>query len=247
MFVLALLVILGAGTACRKRGTATDVAAGKTLPVSETKCETGWPLYEVAAEGFAVELPPGWRRFEMDPKTFEAKFQDTLKQNPQLEPMLANLRQQVAAGVKFFGFDVATKGPGIATNVNILVLPVLPGGTLDSTAADTGWSDSHVSWPRCQKRGLHGGSGLLVDEDLERAIRPASTTALKVWFGVSNKAVWNWRNAFGVLRMDNLGSRRLIEAASIKRGRGNPDTSFDHSTNDGPIFARRVVRAHRSS
>src|SRR5262245_544162 len=74
--VVVAILVLPLGTACRKRGAATDTSLGKLLPVPAAKAESGWPLYEVPAEGFAVELPPGWRRLDMDPTTFEAKFKD---------------------------------------------------------------------------------------------------------------------------------------------------------------------------
>lgn len=73
----------------------------------------------------------------------------------------------------------------------------------------TGWSDARISWPRCQQKGQDGGSGLLVDEELKRAIRTDSATVLKFWFGVSTKAVWNGRNVFGVGHKQNPGQPAL--------------------------------------
>jgi hypothetical protein len=104
---------------------------GKILPVADAKDENGWPLYEVKTEGFALSLPPDWRQFDMNPATFEAKLKETLTRNPQLESLLGSLRQQVASGVKFFGFDEASMKTGFTTNVNVLRLPVPPGRTLD--------------------------------------------------------------------------------------------------------------------
>jgi hypothetical protein len=136
-WVLAAALALTLGTACGKRGAATSTPAVQILPVAETKDEGGWPLYEVPAEGFALALPPGWRRFDMDPKTFEASFNGVLAQNPQFGAMAGNLRQQMASGVKFFGLDEATLGTGFATNVNVVRVPLPPAGGLDAAVADS--------------------------------------------------------------------------------------------------------------
>jgi hypothetical protein len=41
----------------------------------------------------------------------------------------------------------------------------------DDDVVITSWSDGRISWPRCRRIGARGGSGLLVDEELARAIR----------------------------------------------------------------------------
>jgi hypothetical protein len=90
----------------------------------------------------------------------------------------------------------------------------------------TSWSDGRISWPRCRTLGHRGGSGLLVDEELARAVRSESAAALMYWWGVSCNAVWSWRKALGVEgRSGTEGSRRLIRAAAEKgadRLRGKP-------------------------
>src|SRR5580692_10451933 len=73
----------------------------------------------------------------------------------------------------------------------------------------TGWSNARIPWPRCRAIGAGSGPGLLIDEELERAIRTESAIALKHWFGVSTKAVWNWRRSFGIGQWGTQGSRRL--------------------------------------
>jgi hypothetical protein len=63
----------------------------------------------------------------------------------------------------------------------------------------TGWSDARISWPRCRRFGTHGGgSGLLVDEELTRAIGLESSLAIQHWWGVDYSVVTRWRNALGV-------------------------------------------------
>jgi hypothetical protein len=59
-----------------------------------------------------------------------------------------------------------------------------------------------------------GGSGLLLDGDLARAVRQESAAAVRQWWGVTEGVVWRWRKALGVTRSSNDGSRQLILAAS---------------------------------
>jgi hypothetical protein len=84
----------------------------------------------------------------------------------------------------------------------------------------TGWTGARNPWPRC--RALDGpgdGSGILLDEELARAVQHESAAAVCHWWGVSEGVVWRWRKALGVTRTNNEGSRRLIRAASERGGR----------------------------
>jgi hypothetical protein len=79
------------------------------------------------------------------------------------------------------------------------------------------WTNARIPWPVCRALVARGGGhGLLVDEELARAIRQESAAALMYWWGVACSTVALWRRALGVGRMDSPGSRRLILAASEK-------------------------------
>src|SRR5687768_7458363 len=90
---------------------------------------------------------------------------------------------------------------------------LLPGGDCDVVI--TGWTDAPISWPRCRALDTHGGgSGVLVDEQLARAIRNESAVAIGYWWGVGVKTLAWWRKTLGVGRADPIGSWRLIQAAA---------------------------------
>ncbi len=90
----------------------------------------------------------------------------------------------------------------------------------DCDVVITAWHDARIAWPRCRRRDQAGGggSGLLVDEALLRAIRTESAEALKYWFGVGTSQVWAWRNAFGIRQRATAGSKRLYERTAEKLG-----------------------------
>jgi hypothetical protein len=96
----------------------------------------------------------------------------------------------------------------------------------DALVVVTSWSDGRISWPRCRALSHRGGSGLLVDDELARAVRNESAAAIMFWWGASETAVWHWRKALGVEGRDGTeGSRRLIQAAAEKGAdqvRGKP-------------------------
>jgi hypothetical protein len=84
----------------------------------------------------------------------------------------------------------------------------------DCTVVVTSWNDAPLSWPRCRALGSGGGSGILLDEELARAVRHESAAAVCYWWGVSQGVVWRWRKALGVNCTNNEGSRRLLHAAA---------------------------------
>ena len=86
----------------------------------------------------------------------------------------------------------------------------------DADCVVTYWNDAPIPWPRVQVVGAQGGSGLLVDEAILRAIRTESSIALQHWLGVGPRAVWSWRKAFGVSQVGTEGSKRAVRAAGNK-------------------------------
>jgi hypothetical protein len=85
----------------------------------------------------------------------------------------------------------------------------------DCIVVITGWSAAPIPWPRCRALDRPGGtSGLLVDEELARAVQHESAAALRYWWRASGTAVQNWRRALGVTRGNNAGTARLILAAA---------------------------------
>jgi hypothetical protein len=83
----------------------------------------------------------------------------------------------------------------------------------------TSWTDAPISWPRALPVGEKGHPGLLVDDELARAVRTESAVAVMHWWGVGVGVVWRWRKALGVGLMDSPGTRRLIHATARKGGR----------------------------
>ena len=91
----------------------------------------------------------------------------------------------------------------------------------DCDALVTSWTGARIPWPRCRPlRDYRGGGwGLLLDDELARAVRHESAAAICYWWGLSEGVVWRWRKALGVGRTDSEGSRRLIRAAAEAGGR----------------------------
>jgi hypothetical protein len=87
----------------------------------------------------------------------------------------------------------------------------------DTLVIITSWSSAPIPWPRCRSLDSPGGgSGLLVDEELARAVRNESAAAVMHWWGASMTAVYHWRKALGTSRTDNQGTARLMLAAAEK-------------------------------
>jgi hypothetical protein len=88
----------------------------------------------------------------------------------------------------------------------------------DTDVVITSWSGGRLSWPRCRAICHRGGSGLLVEEELARAILHESAAALMFWFGVANSTVTLWRMTHGVGGLTGTeGTRRLVRAGQVRR------------------------------
>jgi hypothetical protein len=92
-----------------------------------------------------------------------------------------------------------------------------------------GWTDAAISWPLCRPLEGKGRPGILVEEELARAVRGESSLALWYWWGPSPRVVWCWCKALGVERYTE-GSKRLqrlnAEAgADAQRGVPRPDVA----------------------
>jgi hypothetical protein len=92
----------------------------------------------------------------------------------------------------------------------------------DADVVITSWTSAPIPWPRCCRPGTHGGgSGLLLNEELARAVRTESAAAVCYWWGVSEGVVWRWRKALGVGLLDNPGTRQAIRAVATRGGQTN--------------------------
>jgi hypothetical protein len=71
-----------------------------------------------------------------------------------------------------------------------------------------GWTAAPLSWPTCRNAEGKGQPGILVEEELARAIHSESALALMHHWGVSSTVAWKWRRALDAGRM-TPGSARL--------------------------------------
>jgi hypothetical protein len=84
----------------------------------------------------------------------------------------------------------------------------------DCAVVVLGWSDAPIPWPRCRRLSPPiQGCGLLIDEELARAVRHESSAAVAYWWGVNRTAVRRWRAALEVTRTNNEGTHRLVLGA----------------------------------
>jgi hypothetical protein len=82
------------------------------------------------------------------------------------------------------------------------------------TVVVTSWTSACISWPRCLPVASKGHPGLLLDDELARAVRTESAAAVRYWWGVSHGVVERWRKFLDVDRVNNAGTHRLIWASA---------------------------------
>jgi hypothetical protein len=89
----------------------------------------------------------------------------------------------------------------------------------DTTVIITRWSDAPIPWPRCRALDARsGGNGLLVEEELARAVRHESAQAVMFWWDASHNAVCCWRKALGGRGIASEGTHRLARAVGKENG-----------------------------
>ena len=91
----------------------------------------------------------------------------------------------------------------------------------DKDVSVTGMSSGRIPWPLCKPIGP-GHPGLLVEEELARAVRCESVLAVRYWWGASPPAVWRWRKALGVPRQDP--AKRQTGRGRTRQVRPLPDS-----------------------
>jgi hypothetical protein len=112
----------------------------------------------------------------------------------------------------------------------------------DTLVVVTGWTAGRIPWPRCRALDSPGGgSGLLVDDELARAVRSESAAAVMFWWRASSSAVNDWRRALGVTRAGNEGTARLVLAA----GRQGAEAVRAHEWTEDERDRRRHVNAQK--
>jgi transposase-like protein len=82
----------------------------------------------------------------------------------------------------------------------------------------TGWTDAPLSWPRghVPSTSTGGGIGLVVTEELARAIKNESARAVCYWWGIGRTTVAKWRKKLEVTKHNNEGTHLLVAEATEK-------------------------------
>ena len=102
-------------------------AAAFAAPAAEG--EAGWQKLSRPADGFAVQLPPGWKAVDLSAADFQGSIDKILAGSPELVAAFGDqLPAMAASGVKLFAVDVKTDFTkvGFATNLNVLIDTVSP-------------------------------------------------------------------------------------------------------------------------
>jgi hypothetical protein len=82
--------------------------------------KSGWTLYPMAADRFAIALPPGWKQISFDPQLVAAQLDEVGRKNPGLSP-IGRQETSVAPLVKFIAIDTAPAASvdTFTTSVNV--------------------------------------------------------------------------------------------------------------------------------
>ena len=157
-WVPAVLVALLLAACGASAGT-----AAKSTPTPAPSLESGWKLYSVSAEGFAIALPPNWDKVDL--KLSSADAAAAFKDNPAFVKFLQGI--QLNKYIKFFGVDHQTLTGDFATNVNVVSVPVPDSATLDQvvTAELASYTRLQIS-PTHQRVQLSAGDAEQVDYTL---------------------------------------------------------------------------------
>ncbi|MCL4395730.1 MAG: hypothetical protein M1482_13165 [Chloroflexi bacterium] len=93
---------------------------GGLAPEAGPPLKTGWALYPVPADRFAIALPPGWKQISFNSQVVAAQVEEIGRKNPDLSP-LGRQENSVASLVKFIAIDPAPKAAvdSFTTNVNV--------------------------------------------------------------------------------------------------------------------------------
>jgi hypothetical protein len=81
-----------------------------------------------------------------------------------------------------------------------------------------GMSDAPIRWPLGRRPGTQREGRVIVTEDLARAIRTESATAVGQWWGLSHTTVCEWRRALGVAE-PTPGTWAAVKAAGARQVR----------------------------
>jgi hypothetical protein len=72
----------------------------------------------------------------------------------------------------------------------------------------TGYTNARISWLKGHLAESRGQPGLVVDDELARALHNESRAAVAYWWGLARSTITRWRIRLGVNRY-NAGSKRL--------------------------------------
>lgn len=143
-------------------------------PTPAPSLESGWQLYSVTAEGFAIALPSNWDKVDLNLSATDVAA--AFKDNPEFAKFLQGL--QLNKYIKFFGVDHQTLNSDFATNVNVVTVAVPDSVTsLDQvvTAELATYKRLQIS-PTQQRVHLSAGDA----EELDYTLTPNTASGAKV-------------------------------------------------------------------